>query len=247
MSKRKSGRKPTASPATSPAKSSAPKVNKSSALQRFSAPILLRLHGMPRWLFPIFTALLLVGGLLINNTIIATALLGALTLILLWLVALGCAIKVAAQVEIGRNTLTWGRTPLAAFDTVPGPRMAGRGWIYWGWAVMTTLIIVQQGGILAGVAQTLAAGLPLTATGREWNRVHDAVAATRIAEATARRGGDAVGADALHDRLAALEEESRGLTPPVDWTLWAVVTAVVTAALLAVGRYGVIERVSITP
>lgn len=88
MSKRKSGRKPTASPATSPAKSSAPKVNKSSALQRFSAPILLRLHGMPRWLFPIFTALLLVGGLLINNTIIATALLGALTLILLWLVAL---------------------------------------------------------------------------------------------------------------------------------------------------------------
>ncbi|MFM8891129.1 MAG: Nramp family divalent metal transporter, partial [Planctomycetia bacterium] len=42
-----------------------------------------------------------------------------------------------------------------------------------------------------------------------------------------------------------LEEESRGLTPPVDWTLWAVVTAVVTAALLAVGRYGVIERVSI--
>ena len=88
MSKRKSGRKPTPSPATSPAKSSAPKVNKSSALQRFSAPILLRLHGMPRWLFPIFTALLLVGGLLINNTIIATALLGALTLILLWLVAL---------------------------------------------------------------------------------------------------------------------------------------------------------------
>ena len=164
---------------------------------------------------------------------------------LLWLILIGCAIKVAAQVEIGRNTLTWGRTPLAAFDAVPGPRLGGRGWIYWGWAVMTTLIIVQQGGILAGVAQTLAAGLPLTATGREWNRVHDAVAATRIAEATARRGGDADAADALHGRLAALEEESRGLAAPVDWTLWAVVTAVVTAALLAVGRYGVIERVSI--
>lgn len=84
MSKRKSGRKPT----VSTAKSSSPKVNKPSALQRFSAPILLRLHGMPRWLFPIFTALLLVGGLLINNTVIATALLGFLTLILLWLVAL---------------------------------------------------------------------------------------------------------------------------------------------------------------
>ncbi|MFM8890504.1 MAG: transmembrane Mn(2+) transporter, partial [Planctomycetia bacterium] len=140
---------------------------------------------------------------------------------LLWLILIGCAIKVAAQVEIGRNTLTWGRTPLAAFDAVPGPRFGGRGWIYWGWAVMTTLIIVQQGGILAGVAQTLAAGLPLTATGRDWNRVHAAVAATRIAEATARRGGDAAAADALHERLTALEGESRGLTPPVDWTLWA--------------------------
>ena len=50
---------------------------------------------------------------------------------LLWLIVIGCVIKVAAQVEIGRMTLTWGRTPLAAFDAVPGPRFAGRGWIYW--------------------------------------------------------------------------------------------------------------------
>jgi hypothetical protein len=57
-------------------------------LQRLSTPILVRLHGLPRWLFPFLTALLLVGGLLIGNTIIATTLLALLTLILLWLVAL---------------------------------------------------------------------------------------------------------------------------------------------------------------
>ena len=84
---------------------------------------------------------------------------------LLWLIVLGCVIKVAAQVEIGRNTLAWGRTPLDAFDRVPGPRLAGRGWLWWGWAAMTVLILVQQAGILAGVAQTLAGGLPLTAAG----------------------------------------------------------------------------------
>lgn len=74
MTNRKQGRKPTAAP--------------SSMLQRLSTPILVRLHGLPRWLFPFLTALLLVGGLLIGNTIIATTLLALLTLILLWLVAL---------------------------------------------------------------------------------------------------------------------------------------------------------------
>lgn len=63
-------------------------MNKTSALQRYSAPLLLRMHGLPRWLFPVFTALLLVGGLLVPNAIAATVLLSLLGLILLWLVAL---------------------------------------------------------------------------------------------------------------------------------------------------------------
>lgn len=84
MTKRKNGRKPTVKPASKPM----PTINSSSTLHRLSTPILVRLHGWPRWLFPIFTALLLVGGLLIENAFIATALLGALTLVLLWLVAL---------------------------------------------------------------------------------------------------------------------------------------------------------------
>ena len=164
---------------------------------------------------------------------------------LLWLIALGCGIKVAAQIEIGRSTLTWGRTPLAAFDAVPGPRLGGRGWLYWGWAAMTLLIVVQQGGILMGVAQSLAAAVPLSPQGREWNRVHDDLTAARIATAAAARGGDAAAGAAGRGRIEGLEAEARALPRPADETIWAACTAVVTSGLLALGRYRVIERVSL--
>ena len=96
--------------------------------------------------------IILASSIVGSGELIATTTAGAQAgFVLLWLIVLGCVIKVAAQVEIGRNTLTWGRTSLDAFDRVPGPRLAGRGWIYWAWAVMTALIVVQQGGIVAGV------------------------------------------------------------------------------------------------
>ncbi|MFM9025383.1 MAG: Nramp family divalent metal transporter [Planctomycetaceae bacterium] len=190
--------------------------------------------------------MVLAGSIVGSGELIATTRVGAEAgFVLLWLLVLGCLIKVAAQVEIGRATLTRGRTPLAAFDSVPGPRLAGRGWIWWGWAFMTALIVVQQGGILAGVAQTLAAGLPLTRAGVEWNRGHDAAAAARLAEAAARRGGAPGRADELQRRCADLDGEAASLPASADATLWTVVTAVVTAILLAVGRYGLVERLSI--
>lgn len=81
--------KPTKRPRPSkPAPTARTRPVNSSALQRYSTPILLRLHGWPRWTFPIFTALLLVGGLLVPNPVLAAVLLTLLTLILAWLVAL---------------------------------------------------------------------------------------------------------------------------------------------------------------
>lgn len=190
--------------------------------------------------------IVLASSIVGSGELIATTTTGATAgFLLLWLVLLGCAIKVAAQVEIGRTTLTWGRTPLDAFNRVPGPRFAGMGWIYWGWVVMTALVVVQQGGILAGVGQSLAGGLPLTAAGRDWNRLHDEAADSRIAEATARRGGDTATADAVHARLEAVEQRITRLPSSPDVTIWTIVTALVTAGLLAVGRYGLIERVSL--
>jgi Mn2+/Fe2+ NRAMP family transporter len=190
--------------------------------------------------------IVLASSIVGSGELIATTRTGAEAgFLLLWLIIIGCVIKVAAQVEIGRATLAWGRTPLDAFDRVPGPRLAGRGWIYWGWVVMTLLVLVQQGGILSGVAQTLAAGLPVTSAGRAWNRVHDEAAATRILAAAARSRGDTDTAVALDARMAELGDAKAGLVAPSDEKVWAVVTGIVTAVLLAIGRYKLIEIVSI--
>ena len=190
--------------------------------------------------------IVLASSIVGSGELIATTIVGAEAgFVLLWLIILGCAIKVAAQIEIGRTTLTWGRTPLDAFNRVPGPRFLGMGWIYWGWVLMTALIVVQQGGILAGVAQSLSGGLPVTSAGREWNRLHDEAADMRVAEAAVRRRGDTAEADAIHARLGDVTGAMNTLPSPPDETIWAVVVGVVTAVLLGVGRYRLIERVSI--
>lgn len=190
--------------------------------------------------------IILASSIVGSGELIATTTVGAEAgFTLLWLIILGCVIKVAAQVEIGRNALAWGRTPLDAFDRVPGPRPGGRGWLWWGWVAMTALIVVQQAGILAGVAQTLAGGAPLTAAGRAWNVAHDEAAALRVAEAAARHRGESGVADRLHAQLDALVATEAGLAVPIDETAWMVIIGLVTAALLFVGRYGLIEKVSV--
>lgn len=60
----------------------------SSNLQKFSAPILLFIHSLPRWVFPTATAVLLLSGLFVPNGVIGGILLTMLGLILGWLVAL---------------------------------------------------------------------------------------------------------------------------------------------------------------
>lgn len=177
--------------------------------------------------------IILASSIVGSGELIATTAVGATAgFALLWLILIGCGVKVAAQIEIGRNTLTWGRTPLEAFDRVPGPRLAGRNWIWWGWAAMTVLILLQQGGIVAGVAQSLAAAVPISAAGRAWNSAHDEIAAARIAKAAS-------------DTLASLEATAAALPRPSDTTLWTVVAATATAGLLLVGRYAAIERISV--
>lgn len=38
---------------------------------------------------------------------------------LLWLIVIGCVIKVSTQIEFARHTIAWGRTPLKALNDVP--------------------------------------------------------------------------------------------------------------------------------
>jgi Mn2+/Fe2+ NRAMP family transporter len=95
------------------------------------------------------------------------------------------------------------------------------------------------------VAQTLAAGMPLTADGRAWNAAHDEAARLVVAEATARRSGDTPAADELAARLATARRTAAALPAPPDELRWCVITGLVTAVLLALGRYRLIEGVSL--
>lgn len=60
----------------------------SSNFQKWSAPILIFIHSLPSWAFPLFTAVLLLAGLFVGNGVIGGILLLLLGLLLLWLVAL---------------------------------------------------------------------------------------------------------------------------------------------------------------
>lgn len=187
--------------------------------------------------------MIIAGSIVGSGELIATTKVGAEAgFTLLWLIILGCVIKVFAQVELGRYAITWGRTPLSALDEVPGPRLRVN-WLVWYWAAMTVLIVSQQGGIVGGVGQALAIAWPLTEAGEAYGAVQGEATRARVEAALAQRTGAGdvetlqLAADSLALRAGALPE-------PNDAYLWAVIVAVITAILLYVGRYRLIQAVS---
>jgi Mn2+/Fe2+ NRAMP family transporter len=187
--------------------------------------------------------MIIAGSIVGSGELIATTKVGAEAgFWLLWLIVVGCVIKVFAQVEFGRHTITWSETPLRALDSVPGPRLRV-GWLIWFWALMTVLIVSQQGGIVGGVGQALAITLPLTAAGITYNAVHDELTLARIELAMAG-GPGASGSETLLERVEALGAQAATLPDPVDSYLWAGVATLVTAVLLYIGRYRMIQAVS---
>ncbi|HLU48329.1 MAG TPA: Nramp family divalent metal transporter, partial [Planctomycetota bacterium] len=228
---------------------------------------------------------------------------------LLWLVGIGCVIKVFTQIELGRYTIVSGQTTLDALEDVPGPRIARRGnWLVWYWMVMFVASVGQLGGIIGGVGQALSISIPLTDAGRRSCEIASAETEFRVKRRAAlllvRRALEspdgvelprdallnlASSLETLDERaegmaLANLEEplaavvssarsassattltvieeigdhiadaeaayaKARGLgeRPEAVWDarLWAVIIATITAALLVVGRYGLIQSVS---
>lgn len=75
---------------------------------------------------------------------------------LLWLIFLGCLIKVFVQVELGRYAVTTGKTTLEALDSIPGPRFVV-SWLLWLWLGMYVAIVFQVAGIVGGIAEVFAA------------------------------------------------------------------------------------------
>jgi Mn2+/Fe2+ NRAMP family transporter len=106
--------------------------------------------------------LIIAASIVGSGELIMTTLTGAQAgMTLLWLIIIGCMVKVFAQIEIGRYTLASGKPTLTALAEVPGPRIEGRGnWLVWYWFVMWFLSIGQLGGIAGGVGQTLSIAMP---------------------------------------------------------------------------------------
>jgi Mn2+/Fe2+ NRAMP family transporter len=207
--------------------------------------------------------LIIAGSIVGSGELIATTKTGAEAgFWLLWLIVIGCIIKVFVQVELGRDAIVRGKTTLDALSEVPGPAIRGRGnWLIWYYFLMFLASAAQLGGIVGGVGQALAISAPLSAEGRAFNVEQNitarlAVVEAELATAEERRAAeqpmDEAAVGALNKELVELQaartnvKAARPASKPF-WTddkSWAVIVAGITAVLLVVGRYGLIQNVS---
>ncbi len=126
--------------------------------------------------------LIVAGSIVGSGELIATTATGAQAgFWLLWLILIGCVIKVFVQVELGRYSIVNGQTTMSGLNEVPGPvidvSLTGgpksktlRGnWLVWYWFLMFCASLAQLGGIVGGVGQALAISAPLTEGGKQYN------------------------------------------------------------------------------
>lgn len=218
--------------------------------------------GMLRFAGP---GMIVAGSIVGSGELIATTKTGAEAgFVLLWLIIIGCVVKVFTQIELGRYTLISGRTTLDALTDVPGPRIKGRGnWLVWYWFAMWFASIGQLGGIVGGVGQALAISLPVTQMGRDFNAKEDARVLAQMSKKVERgleseKLGETTGTEmvgTIQQRAEQLEKDyveryavtvdgvSR-VRKPADVAIWACFVAAITSVLLAVGRYGMIQTLS---
>lgn len=166
------------------------------------------------WLGP---GLIVAGSIVGSGELIATTKTGAEAgFALLWLIILGCVIKVFVQVEFGRYTITSGKTALDGLNEIPGPAVSFKAWgkpyrVNWlmvYWLLMTLASLAQLGGIVGSVGQALQISIPLTEKGRTFNEFAKAQADIQVQETLVRlagQRGDDQAKLAAEARIAELE------------------------------------------
>jgi Mn2+/Fe2+ NRAMP family transporter len=177
-----------------------------------------RLGGILRRLGP---GMIIAASIVGSGELIGTTKTGAdAGYTLLWLILIGCLIKVFVQIEFGRYAVAEGVSTIEGLDHVPGPRL-GVNWLVWAWfAMFLTSAIGQLGGILGGVGQLFAARFPIT--GDFLNQLNQI--------------------DAAHAAKKAIDKAALGYT--WDDVYYGVIITVVTAVMLVVGRYKIVQHVS---
>ncbi|MEL0096418.1 MAG: hypothetical protein VW875_11295 [Planctomycetaceae bacterium] len=162
--------------------------------------------------------LIIAGSIVGSGELIATTSTGAKAgFTLLWLIIIGCIIKVFVQVELGRFTLTNGITSIRGLNMLPGPRVEGKGnWFIWYWFVMFAFIMGQLGGIVGGVGQAMSISMPLTEEGRVFNEYRNAETLLRVLRAQFRLEASnsdsdlgAIAEQILENEMASIEALSQ--------------------------------------
>ena len=189
--------------------------------------------------------MIIAGSIVGSGELIATTKAGAEAgFCLLWLIIIGCIIKVSTQIEFGRHAVTWGQTPLKALNGLPGPRLRVN-WLLWYWMVMTVLVVSQQGGIVGGVGQALAISRPLTRYGIEYNQTRDELVKAKTEQAVLRmQDPESSEISTIQEKIDSLTTQVESMKESKDAYLWAAIIAVFTSILLYVGRYRLIQIVS---
>ena len=88
-----------------------------------------------------------------SGELIATTILGAKAgFITFWVILVSCIIKVGIQLEFGKNAIISGKPIMSEFNSFKGPRLSHGNWTLWMTFLLTSLKILQIGGMLGGAA-----------------------------------------------------------------------------------------------
>lgn len=203
--------------------------------------------------------LIVAGAVVGSGELIATTATGAEAgFQLMWLIIIGCLIKVFVQVEMGRFAICSGQTSLEGMSKVPGPRIGPANWVLWFWLATIIVTTGQLGGIVGGVGQALSISAPLTEQGKEYNQIVDAKTETLVWMQKSLRDKPVTSDMSEEEIQRRIAEKERLQAAAKIWTenedripdlqsqvkdhfIWAGIIAVVSTFLLVFGRYGFIQ------
>ncbi|MCY7359554.1 MAG: Nramp family divalent metal transporter [Rudanella sp.] len=98
-----------------------------------------------------------------SGELIATTALGAKAgFVTFWVILVSCFVKVALQLEFGKNAICTGVPTMQSMNRLPGPRWGPHKthWSIWLWLSLQLLKVLQVGGIVGGCALVLYMAIP---------------------------------------------------------------------------------------
>ncbi|MFM9114959.1 MAG: Nramp family divalent metal transporter, partial [Planctomycetota bacterium] len=215
--------------------------------------------------------LIIAGSIVGSGELIGTTTTGAQAgYYLLWLIIVGCVIKVFVQVEFGRYAISTGEASMVGMNETPGPAISWTdahgdrqrvNWLSFYWLLMFLVSLGQLGGIVGGVGQALAISVPLSQAGRDFNQASETKARLVYQQQLTKYALDNLESKAgpeaqeletkqqsIQQELADVEARLKGTdgqpglqNSTHDDRIWAIIITVVTAILLVRGKYRFIE------